>query len=301
MLRRAERENRVQAPIFAPASAPTFAARLDLALKALSMSRGRLAQEASVDKSLVSRWVAGHVTPSGPNLEKVTAALARRVPGFSMLDWERPMGAFAALFGEGPPLPPPATPGLLAFPFDVTGPARAETAKRGDEYVGLYALYRRAFSRNGPVVRAALMLRLRDGLLEARKGTPGIEHRGWALLMLNRLYVMLAEEKFESMAYMIANAGQQPRARVIGAISLSVSTGLLVPKATPSVLVRHADLTGDGAADDAAYEALRDAGGTVPEADVPPFALAYVSRDAGPRAFAEGGSYEITAPYVQDD
>lgn len=280
-----------------------FAARLDLALKALSMSRGRLAQEAGVDKSLVSRWVSGQVTPSGPNLEKVTVALARRAEGLSMLDWERPMEDFAARFGEAAPARAPAAPppGALVFPFDVTGPSRAETAKRGDEYVGLYCLYRRAFSRHGVVVRVAMLLRMREGLIEVRKGTPGIEHQGWALLMLNRLYVMLAEEKFESMAYMIANAGQQPRARVVGAISLSVSNGLLVPKATPSVMVRHADLTGDRAADDDAYEALKATGGQVEESELPPFVSDYISRDAGPSAFARGGSYEITAPYVQDD
>lgn len=60
-----------------------FAERLDLALKALTMSRGRLAQEAGVDKSLVSRWVAGSVVPSALNLEKVTRAIARRSPGFT--------------------------------------------------------------------------------------------------------------------------------------------------------------------------------------------------------------------------
>ena len=84
-----------------------------------------------------------------------------------------------------------------------------------------------------------------------------------------------------------------------------VTAGIDLPpfdnSAVDGYALRHADLTGDKDADDAAYEALRDAGGTVAEADVPPFALAYVSRDAGPRAFAEGGSFEITAPYVQDD
>ena len=76
-----------------------LASKLDLLLKALSISRGRLAQEAGVDKSLVGRWVAGSVSPSPHNLEKVTAALARRSPGFTMLDWDRPFDAFAAHFG----------------------------------------------------------------------------------------------------------------------------------------------------------------------------------------------------------
>ncbi|QLQ20138.1 MAG: hypothetical protein HZT43_18320 [Exiguobacterium profundum] len=38
--------------------------------------------------------------------------------------------------------------------------------------------------------------------------------------MLNRLYGMFAEEKFESMSFMITNAGQQPRAQVLHAAYL---------------------------------------------------------------------------------
>lgn len=284
---------------------PDFARKLDLVIKALSMSRGRLAQESGLDKSLIGRWVAGSVRPSGHNLERVTQALARRSPGFSMLDWELPPETFAARFG-GMAEPVLAAgipaPGALVFPFDVTGAARAETAKRGDEYAGIYYLYRRTFGRAGRLGRVVLMLRPRDGLLEARKGLTGFEHRGWALLMLNRLYIMLAEEKFESMAYMITNAGQQPRAGMIGAISLSVSSdGLLMPKAAPSVMVRVAEVTGDIAADDAAYEALKATGGVIAPSEVPPRVLDWISRDFGPAAQAKGGSDVVTAPFLDPD
>ena len=126
----------------------TFAQKLDLALKALSMSRGRLAHEAGLDKSLVGRWVSGQVIPSAHDMERLTAAPALRSPGFSMLDWDRPLARFADRFGTLPvaALPTQAVaPGSLTFAFDVTGPARAETAKRGDEYGGLYRLYRASF------------------------------------------------------------------------------------------------------------------------------------------------------------
>ena len=65
-----------------------FGAKLDLVLKALSMSRGRLAAELRVDKSLVGRWVAGSVTPSAHNLANLTLLIAAKCDGFSMLDWE---------------------------------------------------------------------------------------------------------------------------------------------------------------------------------------------------------------------
>lgn len=65
-----------------------FPAKLELALKACSMSRGRLAAELGVDKSVVSRWLNGANAPSGHNLSSLTAVVAARFEGFTMLDWE---------------------------------------------------------------------------------------------------------------------------------------------------------------------------------------------------------------------
>ena len=283
-----------------PMSDSPFARKLDVVLKALSMSRGRLAQEAGLDKSLVGRWVAGTVSPSAHNLEKVTAAIARRHAGFTMLDWDKPLTALAEKLGgtvEAAPLPSGVLPpGTLTFPYDVTGPARVETARRGDEYCGFYWLYRRSLGRPGKWARLAFLIRKKEGLLELREGAPGFEHRGWGLLMLNRLYGMVAEEKFESMSFMITNAGQQPKARVIQAAFLGVSSdGLLTPKAAPMVLVRAADVTEDLAADEVTYAAFKEQGGIVPVEEIPPKVLAFLNREFGPTAFAAGGADVIAA------
>ena len=53
------------------------------------MSRGRLAADMGVDKSVVGRWVTGAVVPSEHNLMLMTAQFARRAPGFTSLSWER--------------------------------------------------------------------------------------------------------------------------------------------------------------------------------------------------------------------
>ncbi|HEX8448913.1 MAG TPA: helix-turn-helix transcriptional regulator, partial [Allosphingosinicella sp.] len=82
-----------------------FAARLELVLKALSISGGRLAADAGVDKSLVSRWRSGSVTPSSHNLARLTHVIAARRPGFTMLDWELDIPALAARFGVEAPAP----------------------------------------------------------------------------------------------------------------------------------------------------------------------------------------------------
>ena len=49
-----------------------FSEKLSFVLKALSLSRGALASELNVDKSLVGRWARGSVTPSRQNLARLS-------------------------------------------------------------------------------------------------------------------------------------------------------------------------------------------------------------------------------------
>src|ERR1700733_85997 len=76
-----------------------FGAKLNLVLKAFSLSRGRLAAELKVDKSLVGRWAAGTVTPSAHNLAGLTGLIAKRLPGFSLLDWDLGIAGLAERLG----------------------------------------------------------------------------------------------------------------------------------------------------------------------------------------------------------
>lgn len=279
-----------------------FARKLDLILKSLSISRGRLAQESGLDKSLVGRWVAGNVRPSALNLERVTAALARRSPGFTMLDWDRPLDVFAERFGMTGPQSASLPEGALTFPMDILGPARAEIARRGDRYAGLYWIYRKSFGRPGKQGKLAVWIRPRDGLLEIWEGAPGFQYRGWALLMANRLYAMFTDDDAEVMAYMITNAGLPPKAQVLHAVFLGVSSdGQLTPKAAPCVLARVADLTGDPQADEATYTQMKANCGYIDPAEVPPAIRAFLDRDFGPTAFAMGGADMVTAPPPDED
>jgi adenylate cyclase len=65
-----------------------FAQKLGLVLKAINLSRGRLAQRAGVHKSMVSRWASGVQAPSDHNLSLLTEAIARHRPGFERRDWD---------------------------------------------------------------------------------------------------------------------------------------------------------------------------------------------------------------------
>src|SRR3954451_18574558 len=88
-----------------------FAKKLELALKVLSMSRARLAADLGVDKSVVGRWVTGAVQPSAHNLSLLSALIAEKVPGFTALDWDRSLGAFADVRGAALDMLPGKKPG----------------------------------------------------------------------------------------------------------------------------------------------------------------------------------------------
>lgn len=228
-----------------------FAGRLRLALKQANISPAALGAAVGVDKSVVSRWIAGRVRPTQHNLSRIAGVLARSLPGFTVLAFEEPAATFRSLVQ---PVALAADEGQsLPIPFGLLDASRRETGRRGVEYFGSYLMYYRAFSQPDRVARMAMMLRPADGLIEARYGAEGFAFQGWALLLLNRMYIVFAEERFEAMAFLVLNAGQQPKARFVTGILSGPAEGMLVPTASPVVLVRQRDLTGDAGADLAAH------------------------------------------------
>lgn len=244
----------------------SFSGRLALALKVVNMSPAALGAAVGVDKSVVSRWLSGKVSPSGNNRVRIASEIARLRPGFSALAFEAPRDLFLAaldMAGARMPLsaalPAPAAGGEgLVLPFDAIDDARKETERRGVEYFGHYSLYYWSFTRPGRIVRMAMLLSPRDGLIEARYGAQGFDFGGWALLLMNRLYIQLSERRYQAMIFMVTNPGQQPVARRLTGLMMGPSDRLMVPTASPMVLERERDLTGDPATDIADFEAAKD-------------------------------------------
>lgn len=256
-----------------------FGGRLQLALKVVNMSPAALGAAVGVDKSVVSRWLSGKVTPSGHNLSRICTEIARRRPGFSALALEGPAEVFREALGLGavpgaaarPEIAAPAGGGLM-LPWDAIGDARKETERRGLEYFGHYAMYYWSFTRPGRVVRMAMMLRPNDGLIEARYGAQGFEFGGWALLLMNRLYIQLSEKRYQAMIFMVTNPGQQPKTHRLTGLMMGPSDRLMIPTASPLVLDRLRDVTGDAAQDEADFMAAQEldpfAGGEAAPPDV---------------------------------
>lgn len=258
-----------------------FAARLRLALGRANLSPASLGAAVGVDKSVVSRWVTGKVRPTQHNLTRISAVLAARLPGFSALTFDLSDAGFLEFLDpKSDQIEPGSLAQSLPIPFDLLTSARKETARRGMEYVGTYTLYYWAFGRPGQFARMALMLRVENGLIEARYGAEGFSFCGWALLLLNRMYLIMAEERFEAMAFLVLNAGQQPRAKFITGLLTGPAEGLLVPTSGAVVLVRSGDVTEDRGADLAQFEAASRCTALVDEGQVPEAVREFLRRAA---------------------
>ena len=281
--------------------AQPFGARLELVLKALSMTRGRLAADLAVDKSLVGRWISGTVTPSSHNLARLTQYVAERRPGFTMLDWELDTPALAAKLGVGAGAagggllgPATAFGGLL--PAVVVREALALTSLRGDDYEGLWRTTRLSNEMAGRFVHDPLLIRKEaNGLLSLRVGVEDMRFEGWTFMTQTQLFTFAADANTGVFVFSIFNAVLRHRAEALDGLTLTLQrNGGGTPVVAACFLERVGELSGDRAADDAAYEASIRPTPELEEGDVPEAVRARLFRDVGPEALKLGGAALMT-------
>lgn len=275
----------------------SFSSKLQLTLKAMSVSRGRLAAELGVDKSLVSRWYSGAVTPASHNMERLTRFVAAHRPGFNLLDWERDLPALADLLGVAWPPPPAIDPLLQGIPLPGLETARLITKHRGDVYEGFWRSTRPAVVAPGRFCHDhGLFRRGPSGLLEFELGNPDLSFIGWAMPFEGQLFVIASDPAGIMPSFLIMNGVPMPKAMLLDGIILTAFNALRVPAAYPMILERIGDLSGDPEADDASLAALI-AGREqfAPEGSVPPHIVEHLLRDVGPLQAAAGGDLLLTA------
>ena len=279
----------------------TFAMRLDLVLKALSMSRARLAADLGIDKSLAGRWVSGAVQPSAYNLERLTIHVAGKCPGFTMLDWERDLAGLAERLGVDTSLLPVSAPiasqrgaSLPPLPYGLVELARRETRRRGAAYIGRWKVTR--LSSSGAMrfmVEHALISQDGD-TLNFRHFGGGWEVRGWLLVLSVQLYGVICDASDDSLGFYVLNGVTEARANCIDGIFSTVCADRnLTPNAQVVVFERIGDL---GADDDAWAASLIARAAGVDAADVPANIRAAVAPDIGPLAAAAGGEAMLRVP-----
>lgn len=283
-----------------------FGPKLNLALKAFSMSRGRLAAELKVDKSLVGRWVAGAVTPSAHNLAALTALVAKRVPGFSMLDWDLGLSALAERLGVDATALMRESAGNgdavvgLDFPARLIETARNETARRGIGFEGFWNGTRLAFTRPGEFLHDVLMIRKQSGILHMRWGNSAYECRGPLLQLAGQLHGILIDDSDDSILFCLLNGVNMPQVDVMDGLFMAIAKdGPQTPASAACLLERRGNLSGDAAEDDKRYEEMKREAFLWEPDQISQHVRDHLLRDTGPRAFAEGGDLFLRTPLMR--
>ncbi|HXV00423.1 MAG TPA: helix-turn-helix transcriptional regulator [Caulobacteraceae bacterium] len=274
-----------------------FSAKLALVLKVLSLSRARMAADLGVHKSVVGRWFAGAVRPSAHNLAALTAQVARRSPGFTILDWDRDLDDLAALFGVAPGRSGPAGSGG-GLPIPLLGQALAMTAQWGAAYEGFFRSTRPFAQYPGRFVHDHCLVR-RDGmgLLRLHLATGSVFIDAWLLPLKGHVFIVGSDFTNATMAFGLLNGVVSEKVETLDGLIMSVTQGTdLTPTATAIVLDRVGDLSGDRAADDARFADLAGGDALAPEGSIPEALQAHLARDIGPTALALGGDWLLRMP-----
>jgi len=278
--------------------ARAFSEKLNLALKALSMSRGGLALEMGVDKSNVGRWARGSVRPSSENLARLTCLVAHRIAGFTVLDWERDLAGLAEVLGLDPGVAG-AGPSLgSVFHDKLLAEAAEATVSRGAAFEGFFRSTRPFGGAPGVFLHDHMMVRRGpNGLLRFDLRCDRVRVDGWILPQRNNLIVVGAEDSSGSPAFGIFNGPFGDRADIIDGLLLACALdSSRTPTACAVVFERVGELSGDAAADDARLDELGQSDPVATPDSASEALRAYLVRDVGPAQLALGGDWLLRMP-----
>jgi hypothetical protein len=276
-----------------------FSAKLELTLKSLSMSRSQLSADLGVDKSVAGRWVSGAVKPSAHNLSQLTALVARRVPGFSTLDWDRDLQGLAERLGAEDA--PKIVKAPMGLPLDCLPQVLATTALRGGAYEGIFRSTRMLARDPSQVIHDHGIIRKdANGLLRVTMGSAGVFTDAWMLPLHNQLYCIGNERATGSPVFGIFHGTGGLRAEILDGLTLtSIHDAARTPTASTIVLHRVADLTDDPAHDDALFHRLIQDNPLEPIEAIDPDLREHLCRDIGPTAGAQGGEWLMQLPLAR--
>ena len=281
----------------------SFADKLTLVLKTLSMTRGHLAAEMGVDKSIVGRWMTGRVEPSNHNMARLTELVAARIPGFRLIDWEQDIGGLEGLLGVTPSntslnksarLPP-------GLPIPLMDQIMDTTALRAPSYEGFFRSTRPYAQRPGHFIHDHIMMRLdASGLLRLHMGTGGVVLDGWVLPFQGKLFVIASELTSGALGFAILNGVNTIIAGTMDGILLNCALDAgHSPTACAIIVERIGDLSGDVDVDDRRIRELTGMDPFAPVGSVPEDIVAHLVRDIGPAQLALGGDWLLSMPMLR--
>lgn len=275
-----------------------FGQRLTLALKALSMSRVRLASELGVDKSVVGRWASGAVRPSGHNLERLTHCLAVRRPGLTLLDWDRDIPDFARLFGVDMTGLGAARPSVLDLSAQLLDSVRNSVDAQVEAYEGFWRVTHPAIFEPGRFCHQHGIIRCEPGgELRFELGARDVRYVGSLFPVEGQVFAIAFDSVRHLPSFMILNTVSAPKIMLLDGLLIAAGNALRTPSAYCIIFERIGDLSGDRDADNRHASALMDQPEFVEDDDqVPSVVRRHLLRDFGPTAAALGGEMMMTAP-----
>lgn len=281
-----------------------FGAKLTLVLKALSLSRARLAAELSVDKSLVGRWASGAVTPSTYNLERLTAHIAKARPDFTLLDWDLEPAALARRLGvEAAAAPAKGEAAIFGqwIPPALGEEIAATSRARASAYEGFWRSTRPLYELPGHFVHDQIMIRLDErGMLLQDIGLSGYVFRGWLIPLHNQLFGMAVMHGAGMLVFSIFHGVARQKAAVMDGLVMScMADAGGSPVAMACLMERVGDLSGNRAADEETFAEMIKAPPLAPEGSIPPEVRDHLWRDVGPAAAAAGGDPTLAALFAR--
>lgn len=273
-----------------------FAQRFSLALKALSLTRGRLAAELGVDKSLVGRWASGGNRPSAVNLERLTAYLATRCPGLTLLDWDRDPVEFARLFGVEPNAPP-SQAGRSDLSSALLDMVRGAVDSQLSAYEGFWRTTHASVFEPGRLCQQHGMIREEPNRgLCFELGADGIRYGGSMFPVEGQLFAIASDSIRRVPSFLILNVVPMLKIVMLDGLLIAASSSLRIPSAYSIIFERVGDLSGDREADDAHASMLMDRPEFLEDDAVPEIVRNHLLRDFGPEAAAKGGELMLSAP-----
>jgi hypothetical protein len=276
---------------------PSFSENLRLVLKMLSMSGARLAAELEINKSVVSRWLGATAQPSAHNLSRLSALVATRIEGFSVLDWERDPRSLAELFGADPnAIPAISASRPVLLPTAIWDRILATATVRGEGFEGFFRSTRPHPRMPGRFLHEHGMIR-RDpvGLLRLAMGSAKNMVEGWMIPLHGHLYSIAADVNSGTLLFGIFYGIGVSRVEVFDGLTLIPGADMgYSPTAMAMLCERVADLSGDRVADDKRFAELSSHNPLAPEGSVPEHIVKHLARDFGPEQLARGGDWLLT-------
>ena len=236
----------------------SFSEKLKLILKVLVVSRTGLAAALNVDKSLTGRWVAGSVRPSEHNLAKITRYVAERVPGFTLLDWDRDIDSLKEMLGIEESATAAIGPADIGnwIPPSILNDALHNGKRRGNAYEGIWKSTRASNDLPGRFIHDTCMIQMQEnGILGFRVGVEGVRYVGHSLLLQHQFFSVATDVEYGTMMFSIYNGVTRQRPEVIDGVNLTTLRDAGgSPIASASVMHRIADLSGNSEEDLALFE-----------------------------------------------